>query len=157
MHLAVCITQESLDALQITYVETDGACVRLGGEEKCVHSSGRETWRKETAWKHKPMWEDNIEKYLKYDGRAWTGFIWLGIGTVAGCCEKGSEPQGFIKCGRFLHWLRDRSLLKKDCCSCRWLGDSVMTLCSVIRTKFRLHFQNRLLPQMCGQLVLPQG
>jgi hypothetical protein len=30
------------------------------------------------------MWEDNIEKYLKYDGKAWTGFIWLRIGTSGG-------------------------------------------------------------------------
>ena len=33
---------------------------------------------------NKPMWEDNIEKYLKYDGKAWTGFIWLRIGTSGG-------------------------------------------------------------------------
>jgi hypothetical protein len=30
----------------------------------------------------------------------WIGFMWLRIGTaVAGSCEHGSEPLGFIKCG----------------------------------------------------------
>ena len=46
-------------------VQTDGACVRQRGGKKCIHVSGRETRRKEVAWKHKPMWEDNIEKDLK--------------------------------------------------------------------------------------------
>jgi hypothetical protein len=27
-----------------------------------------------------------------------TGLIWLRIGTVAGCCENGNEPSGFVKC-----------------------------------------------------------
>ena len=40
--------------------------VRQGGEKKCIHVSGRETRIKEVAWKHKPMWEDNIEKDPKY-------------------------------------------------------------------------------------------
>ena len=48
-------------------VQADGACVRQGGEKKCIHVSGRETRRKEVAWKHSRMWEDNIEKDLKYD------------------------------------------------------------------------------------------
>jgi hypothetical protein len=30
------------------------------------------------------MWEDNLEKGLKYDLMAWTGFIWLRIGTSGG-------------------------------------------------------------------------
>jgi hypothetical protein len=25
------------------------------------------------------------------------GFIWLRTGTMAGCCEKGNEPLGYIK------------------------------------------------------------
>jgi hypothetical protein len=30
-------------------------------------------------------------------GWAWTGVMWLRIGTVAGCCECGNEPLGSIK------------------------------------------------------------
>jgi hypothetical protein len=37
---------------------------------------------------------------------AWTGFIWLRIWQVAGCCECGSEPSGSIKCVEFLEKLR---------------------------------------------------
>jgi hypothetical protein len=29
----------------------------------------------------------------------WTGFIWLGIGPVEGCCEHGNEPWDSIKFG----------------------------------------------------------
>jgi hypothetical protein len=33
----------------------------------------------------------------KYDGGISTGFIWLRMGTVAGCCEHGTEESGSIK------------------------------------------------------------
>jgi hypothetical protein len=33
---------------------------------------------------------------------AWTGLIWLRIGTGGGCCECGNELSGSIKCGEFL-------------------------------------------------------
>jgi hypothetical protein len=29
-------------------------------------------------------WDDNIKMDLKWDGRAWTGLIWLRIGTIGG-------------------------------------------------------------------------
>jgi len=57
-------------------VQMDGACVRQMGE-KCIHVSGRETRRKEVAWKHKSMWEDNIEKYLKET--EWEGVDWIYV------------------------------------------------------------------------------
>jgi hypothetical protein len=50
-------------------------------------------------------WEDNIKIDLQRSGRrgAWTGLIWLRIGTqVAGSCKRGNEPVGSIKCGEFL-------------------------------------------------------
>jgi hypothetical protein len=34
----------------------------------------------------------------KYDGRVWTGSIWLRIETSGGSCEHGNEPLGSIKC-----------------------------------------------------------
>jgi len=33
---------------------------------------------------------------------------------VAGTCECGNEPSGFIKCVDFLDWLRTSQLIKKD-------------------------------------------
>jgi hypothetical protein len=42
--------------------------------------------------------------FKKWDGRAWTGWIWLRIGTgqASGACECINKPAGFIKCGEFL-------------------------------------------------------
>ena len=34
---------------------------------------------------------------------------------MAGTCECGNEPSGFIKCGEFLDWLRTGQVLKMDC------------------------------------------
>ena len=33
------------------------------------------------------------------NGGAWTGFIWLRIGTGGGLCRHRKEPSGSIKCG----------------------------------------------------------
>jgi hypothetical protein len=33
---------------------------------------------------------------------------------VAGNCECGNEPSGFIKCGKFLDYLQTGELFKKD-------------------------------------------
>jgi hypothetical protein len=38
----------------------------------------------------------------KWVEEAWTGLIWLRIGTVEGFCECGNEPSGSIKCGEFI-------------------------------------------------------
>ena len=38
--------------------------------------------------------------FQKWDGEAWTGLIWLRIGT--GACECGNELSGSIKCGGLL-------------------------------------------------------
>jgi hypothetical protein len=40
--------------------------------------------------------------FKKWDGGAWTGLSWLRIGQVAGSCECGNEPAGFIKCREYL-------------------------------------------------------
>jgi len=44
-------------------------------------------------------WEDNIKLDLQEVGweEAWTGSIWLRIGTGGGTCECGDEPSGSIK------------------------------------------------------------
>ena len=38
----------------------------------------------------------------KWDLGAWTGLIWLKIGTGGGTCKCGDEPLGSIKYGAFL-------------------------------------------------------
>jgi len=40
--------------------------------------------------------------FKKWDGEAWTGLIWLRIGTGGGCFECGNEYSGSIKCREFL-------------------------------------------------------
>jgi len=40
--------------------------------------------------------------FRKWDGEAWTEFVWFRIGTSGGLCECGNEPSGSIKCGEFL-------------------------------------------------------
>jgi hypothetical protein len=36
---------------------------------------------------------------------------------VAGSCEHGDEPSGFIKCGEFLDWLSELLASQKGLCS----------------------------------------
>jgi hypothetical protein len=45
-----------------------------------------------------------IQIVKKYNGLA--GFIWLGIGTMAGCCEHDDELPDSIHGGEFLGYLR---------------------------------------------------
>jgi hypothetical protein len=40
--------------------------------------------------------------FKKWDGGAWTGLIWIRIGTGGGSCECGNELSGSIKRGEFL-------------------------------------------------------
>ena len=49
-------------------------------------------------------WQDNIKMDLQEVGwgEAWTGSIWLGIGTGGGTCKCGNEPSDSIKCGEFI-------------------------------------------------------
>ena len=48
-------------------------------------------------------WEFNIKIELQELGwGAWTGLIWLRIGTGGGPCKSGNEPSGSIKCGVIL-------------------------------------------------------
>jgi hypothetical protein len=48
-------------------------------------------------------WEDNVKKDLKLDGKPWTGFIWLRMGTsdgtVVNTVMKVFDP---VKCGKSL-------------------------------------------------------
>jgi hypothetical protein len=44
-------------------------------------------------------WEDNSKIGLQEVGwLAWTGLMWLKIGTGGSTCKRGIEPSGSIKC-----------------------------------------------------------
>jgi hypothetical protein len=47
-------------------------------------------------------WDDNIKMGLREVGWGRHGLdrFGVGLGQVAGCCECGNEPSGFIKCGK---------------------------------------------------------
>jgi hypothetical protein len=49
-------------------------------------------------------WKDNIKTDLREVG--WGGTDWIDVahdrGQVAGCCKRGNELSGSIKCGKFL-------------------------------------------------------
>jgi len=38
---------------------------------------------------------------------AWTGLIWLRIGTGGGSFKSSNEPSGSIKCGDFLDYIKE--------------------------------------------------
>jgi len=45
--------------------------------------------------------------------KAWSGSIWLRIGSGAVSCERGNEHSGSVKCVEFLDLLKDLQVLKK--------------------------------------------
>jgi hypothetical protein len=47
---------------------------------------------------------------------------------VAGCCECGNEPSGYIKGGEFLDWLKKYLLLKKDCAPWSYTGSELLEI-----------------------------
>jgi hypothetical protein len=60
-------------------------------------------------------WEDSIKMDLR-EVMGGHGLDQSGSRQVhvAGCCECGDEPSGYIKCGEFLEWLTMFLLLRKD-------------------------------------------
>jgi hypothetical protein len=51
---------------------------------------------------------------MNSDGRVWGGLVWFAIGQVVGICERGNQPSGFMKCGKFIDCLWNHQLLQKD-------------------------------------------
>jgi hypothetical protein len=45
--------------------------------------------------------EDNKMDSQEWDGKMWTGFVFLRIRTSDGLCERGSVPWGALECGEF--------------------------------------------------------
>jgi len=38
---------------------------------------------------------------MRLAGSLWIERIWLRLADLAGSCERGNEPSGYIKCGEF--------------------------------------------------------
>jgi hypothetical protein len=79
----ICTAHQILFGYQIEKNETGGTCSK--GERRGAYRVlvGRPEGKR-TLGRHKYRWEDNIKMDLqKWDG-AWTGLIWLGIGTGGG-------------------------------------------------------------------------
>ena len=56
------------------------------GEKRCIQGFGWETWGKETTWKIRRRWEDDNKMVFFSESwmGAWTGLLWLRIGTDDG-------------------------------------------------------------------------
>jgi hypothetical protein len=62
-----------------------GACSTHGIVEKCIRSLSRNTVRDYTTSDTGVDWQVILKWILdKHDGKMWTGFIWLSIGTNRG-------------------------------------------------------------------------
>jgi hypothetical protein len=55
--------------------------------------------------------------FRKCDVEAWTGSIWLRIGTGTGTCKCGNEPSGSIRCGEFFRLAENRLASQEGLCS----------------------------------------
>jgi hypothetical protein len=67
---------------QIKKNEMGRACGMYWGEEMCIQDFGGKPEEKGQLGRPKHRWEDNIKMYLQEVGwGAWSGFIWVGIGT----------------------------------------------------------------------------
>jgi hypothetical protein len=62
-----------------------GACSTYGGEERAFRVLVRKPEEGRPLVRHRNRWKDNIEWiFEKWYGGAWTGSIWLRIGTGGG-------------------------------------------------------------------------
>jgi len=81
--------------------EMGAACSTYGGQERSVYGVlvGRPEGKRPLG-RPRHRWDDNIKIgfFRECGGRAWSGFIWLRIGTG----ECGNELAGCIKCREFL-------------------------------------------------------
>ena len=63
----------------------DGACGMYGGEERCTQVSVGKPEGKRPLGRTRHRWDSNIKMDLQEVGwGAWTGLIWLRIGTGGG-------------------------------------------------------------------------
>jgi hypothetical protein len=61
-----------------------GHVTRMGRGE-VLQGFGGESWGKETTWKPRRVWKDNIEMDIREVGwGTWTGSVWFRIGICVG-------------------------------------------------------------------------
>jgi hypothetical protein len=63
-----------------------GICSTYGGEQRCIQGFGGKPEGMRSLGRPRRRWEDNIKMDLQEMecGGAWTGLIWLRIGTGGG-------------------------------------------------------------------------
>ena len=78
-----------------------------------------------------------------------------GQGEVAGCCEHGDEPSGYVNCGEFIDQLRNCQLLSWDCAP--WpLLLSYGGCIYVLRQKSNTQTKQKLTFYICFHFVPPR-
>jgi hypothetical protein len=83
--------------------------------EECIWSFSRKFEGKGPLGRPRYRWDDNIKVYIREMGYGCgEDSSSSGQGPVAGFCEHGYEPLGFIICWKFVVWLSNCWLLKKD-------------------------------------------
>jgi hypothetical protein len=70
----------------------------------CIQGLVRRPEGKRPLRRHRPACGSIVLKWIikKWDREAWTGFIWLRVGTEDGCLQIWSLTLGSIKCREFL-------------------------------------------------------
>jgi len=88
-----------------------------GRDEKWVHNFGQKTWRKRSLGRCR--WEGNI-RMEQWDGKEWTGWLCLRIGTSGGLLWTRQLKLGFYKSRGVFDQLYEPQILRKgsSACSC---------------------------------------
>ena len=89
---------------QIKKPETDRACSTYGKRRGAYKVLVGKPERRRPFGRLTRRWEDNVREVRWEHELDRSG---SGQEEVAGSCECGNEPLGFIKCGEFLYWLRN--------------------------------------------------
>jgi hypothetical protein len=114
-----------------------GHVVRTWGRE--THIAFRwGTVKERQLGRPRRRWEANVHRM----GANEVDCSCLRKGQVAGYCEHGNEPSGFVKCGEFLKFLEDYHVLLVKDCGCddvRKPHPQVVTLFEVMIANGTLH------------------
>jgi len=73
----ICTVSQISSGDQIEKNEMGLPCCMYGVEERWIQVSGGETWGKETTFKTRHSWNDNIK--MKVEEIIWEGMDWIGL------------------------------------------------------------------------------
>ena len=130
---------------QIKKAEKSRACGTYLGQKWCRQGLGGETLWKETTHfedlgvsERIILWEDNIKIDLKWDGAAWTGFIWYRTETDDGLLWMRWWTFGFHNI-RGIPWVAEGLLASQEgFCSMESVSHSCIVQ-AVCRWKYKKH------------------